>query len=147
MARNGIQRYTTRQECLAIIRALREQTDQIMLDLADKIEEFAREKFDGWKPPERKPIRRSPECNAHRLPCVYNQRTDEWDCPIPGCGFHAYEDDEPRGEGAEVYHQEVTDRSRDAAHGSSAHGRKRKKFRPARQNEGSMNAKKIPLIK
>lgn len=131
-----------------MIRALRSQVGQNMhecQELADRIEEFAQGKFPSWKPAIWIPIRHMPECYIHHLPMVYNEDTDEFDCRDPACGHHEYEDEEPRSEGAEVYHQEVADRSRDATHGSSEHRRKREKRQGWRQDEGSPRAKRIPL--
>jgi hypothetical protein len=148
MAKSGVQIYATRQECIELIIALRRQTNYNLakgLALAEKIEELAKRSLDGWKPPERKPISLAPQCPRHGVDMKYNEKTDEWDCPVPFCGHHEYEDDEPTGEGAQVYHQEVADRSKEASHGSSKSGKKHERIQHHSQDEGSFNAKRIPL--
>lgn len=141
----GASVYITSAEIVRLIGLCRAQTDQIWLDYADKLEGISRKKFPDAKIPKRLSVRRAPICHVHKLPMVYDTRTDEHVCPSPGCPWRAYEDEEPHSEAARAYHQDVAEKSRDAAHGSSEHRRKREKLRRHTQDEGSFNAKRIPL--
>ena len=146
MAKTGTQVYITNSQIIGLIRLCRAQTDQIWLDYADKLEEIARKRFPGIKIPARQPVQRGPVCPQHHKLMHYDEHSGEHVCPEFGCAWRAYEDEEPDTEGAHVYHQDVAEKTRDAAHGSTRRGKKRNKPRRGwKQDEGSPNAWGIKL--
>jgi hypothetical protein len=149
MAKTGITRYTTITEIRLIIQACRRQTDKISLDYADTLEAFARQKFgeDAVRGLMDRPvIRNAPECHIHNLPMVFDPRLEAFVCPDPFCRWTTREDDEPHGEGAQVFHMIEHETAANASHGSAKHGKKHEKPPKKRgQDEPSPNALRIRL--